>query len=132
MTEKIRKAYHLNPPRGNKYHAKRTDGYASKKEANRVAELRILEQAGKIWGLKLQVRFELLPAIPGYRRPLVYIADATYYTFDDKSVVGCNPITRDLMGTAFVILDVKGVRTKEYKIKKRLMRQLLGLEITEV
>lgn len=48
----------------NKVHAERTeDGYASKKEAKRAAELRLMEQAGKIQNLREQVRYVLVPAI---------------------------------------------------------------------
>lgn len=48
----------------NKLHAERTeDGYASKREAKRAAELRLMEQAGKIQNLREQVRYVLVPAI---------------------------------------------------------------------
>ena len=38
-------------------------GYASGHEAERARELRLMEKAGKIQGLREQVRFELIPAI---------------------------------------------------------------------
>ena len=47
----------------NKLHAVRTDGYASKHEAERAAELKWLEKAGKISNLREQVKFVLTPAI---------------------------------------------------------------------
>lgn len=48
----------------NKVHAEKTeDGYASKKEAKRAAELRLMEQAGQIKNLQEQKRFVLVPAI---------------------------------------------------------------------
>ena len=53
----------LRPPaKGNKLHAEKTDGYDSKKESKRAAELRLMEQAGEISNLREQVRFELIPA----------------------------------------------------------------------
>lgn len=48
---------------GNKLHAVKTDGYASKHEAERAAELRWMEKAGKIRDLKEQVKFVLTPAV---------------------------------------------------------------------
>lgn len=61
----------LRPPaKGNKLHAEKTDGYDSKKEAKRAAELRIMEQAGEISNLREQVKFELIPA--------QYEGDASY------------------------------------------------------
>lgn len=48
----------------NKVHAEKTeDGYASKKEARRASELRMMEQAGQIKNLQEQKRFVLVPAI---------------------------------------------------------------------
>lgn len=48
----------------NKVHAEKTeDGYASKKEARRASELRLMEQAGQIKNLQEQKRFVLVPAI---------------------------------------------------------------------
>ena len=48
----------------NKVHAEKTeDGYASKKEAKRAAELRLMEQTGQIKNLQEQKRYVLVPAI---------------------------------------------------------------------
>jgi hypothetical protein len=48
----------------NKVHAEKTeDGYASKKEAKRAAELRLMEQSGQIKNLQEQKRFVLVPAV---------------------------------------------------------------------
>ncbi len=99
----------------NKYRNKRTDGYASKAEAKRAAELKILEKCGEITQLREQVPFSLLPPTEGYTRPLRYISDFVYYE-----------------GRTLVVEDCKGYQTDVYKIKKRLMRQLLGIEIREV
>jgi len=98
-----------------KYHAKRINGYASKKEANRAAELHALQAAGVIANLQEQVNIEILPKFPPYNRPLIYRADFVY----------------ELDG-AQVIEDAKGFRTPVYILKKRLLLQLRGLAITEV
>lgn len=102
-----------------KYRAVRTDGYASKKEAKRGAELEMLQKTGAIYNLEKQKRFTLLPAYPqrGFSHPLVYIADFTYM----DSATECLRIE-----------DVKGFKTEVYKIKRRLMAQLLHIEVTEV
>jgi hypothetical protein len=87
--------------------------FASKREARRWKELRLLFKAGEIQGLARQVQFML----PG---GIVYVADFLYFTdiFDN-----CRPVP--------VIEDAKGVMTKEYVLKKRLMKSV-GFTITEV
>ena len=102
----------------NKYHAKPTfvDGrrFASRKEAGRYCELRLLERAGQIRDLQTQVPFELIPKTR-YGRAVRYVADFVYWEGDRK-----------------IVEDAKGVRTPVYKLKKRLMAELLSIEITEV
>ncbi len=98
-----------------KYRNIRHNGYASKREANRAAELQALQAAGKITELREQVRYVLLPPCPDYPRPLVYVADFVYVE-DSK----------------LHIEDVKGYRTEVYKIKKRLMLQLHQHAIEEI
>lgn len=100
-----------------KYHAQTTlvDGirFASRKEAARYRELRLLEQAGAIQDLHLQVPFVLLPKSQ-YGRAVKYIADFVY-----------------IQGGKQVVEDAKGYRTDVYKLKRRLMAELLGIEIKE-
>lgn len=104
-------------PRKHKYRAVRTNGYASKKEANRAVELRILERCHQITDLKEQVRFQLI-AKQGKERAVAYVADFTY-----------NEWTGSLWTP--VVEDVKGFKTPMYKLKKRLMSALLGIEVRE-
>lgn len=100
-----------------KYHAKKTivDGikFASMKEANRYNQLKILERAGLIKGLELQVPFQLVPKSK-YGRAIKYIADFVYIEDGEK-----------------VVEDAKGFRTDVYKLKKRLMAEKYGIEIKE-
>ena len=106
-----------------KYHAKKTelDGitFDSKKEANRYAELKLLERSGAIHNLQRQVRYELIPAQKKngktVERACHYIADFVYEE-NGKPVVE----------------DVKGFRTKEYVLKRKLMLQVYGIEVREV
>jgi hypothetical protein len=91
--------------------------FPSKKEGRRYSELKILQRAGHIHDLRLQVPFELVPAqVGGMRKelPVVYLADFVYTE-----------------GGKRVIEDTKGVRTKDYIIKRKLMKQM-GHEITEL
>ena len=106
-----------------KYHNKKViiDGikFDSQKEGNYYLKLKMLERAGKIKDLKLQVPFVLLETFKvddrTYRKTK-YIADFTY--FDNKN--------------KFHVIDVKGYRTKEYGLKKKLMAWKYGIEIEEV
>ena len=92
-----------------------TDGikHDSIKEANRWCELKLLERAGVIQDLQRQVKYELIPKQEG-ERAVYYIADFVY-TENGKKVVE----------------DVKGMRTKEYKIKQKMMLYLHGIRIKE-
>lgn len=111
--------------RGSKYHARKVtiDGitFDSAKEAHRYQELRLLERAGAISGLRRQVKYELIPAqrIGGkvIERAVTYIADHVY--FDKRT-------------GETVVEDVKGMKTKEYVIKRKLMLYVHSIRIREV
>ena len=106
-----------------KYGAIKKHGYDSIKEYNRSTHLKLMLRSGIISDLKEQVSFELLPAkyvkdhsgkeICG-RRAMKYIADFTYYD-----------------GKKYIVEDVKGFRTPEYKRKARLMLKIRGIVIKE-
>lgn len=125
-----------------KYHSRKItrDGmiFDSLKEYRRFRELSLLEKAGEITDLQRQVEFVLIPAqyteIPtgevykrGVRKGLPktkrvclelavkYIADFTY-TENGKEIVE----------------DAKGVRTKDYILKRKMMLYLHGIRIKEV
>lgn len=109
--------------------------FDSAKEAHRYQELKLLLLAGEIICLRMQVPFELLPAqyettdavyTRGPRKgqpkqgkciekPVTYIADFVYWQ-DGKQIVE----------------DTKGVRTKDYIIKRKLMLHKYGIRIREV
>ncbi len=107
-----------------KYRAVRTmtpDGriFASKKEANRWGELKLLEAAGKIIELKPQVTFQL------YVKDVwitTYVADFVYY--DEER----NHVIEDCKG----YLNPKDPFTRLYLVKKALMLACHGIEIREV
>lgn len=93
--------------------------FDSEREAKRWMELRLLERAGVISALERQVPFELLPARRRsdgkLEKNAVYIADFTYH--------------RD---GRFIVEDAKGVRTKEYILKRKMMLAIHEIEIAEV
>ena len=94
--------------------------YDSVKEYRRAIELDLLERGGIIKNLKRQVKFELIPSQRDERgkvaeRAVNYIADFVYFE-----------------GDRLIVEDTKGFRTKDYIIKRKLMRYLLGIEVREV
>ena len=108
----------------NKYHNRKIvregETYDSVKEYRRAKELELLEKSGAIKDLKRQVRFEIIPSQRGedgkvVERAVTYVADFVY--FEDGKLV---------------VEDTKGYRTKDYIIKRKAMRYLLGINIREV
>lgn len=106
------------PKKKNKYGNKKVvvDGYKfdSKKEANRYFELKMLQLAGEISGLKLQEPFEL--QVEG-KKVAKYIADFVY-----------------IMKGQQVVEDVKSSATRKlptYRLKKKLMFAIHGITIVE-
>ncbi|OUQ78747.1 DUF1064 domain-containing protein [Flavonifractor sp. An100] len=97
--------------------------FASQKEARRYDFLIEREQRGEIQDLRLQVDFTLQEAYTdteGRRvRAIRYRADFTYYEGDPAEKV---------------VEDVKSraTRTKDYAMKKKLLKDRLGIDITEV
>ena len=139
LSTPLRSAQDDRTRKGNKLNAVRTDGYASKHEAERAAELRWMEKAGKISNLREQVKFVLTPAvweeIPQFgkkgqpikpkrrcvQRESFYVADFVY--------------TDNATGHV-VVEDAKGYKGgATYRIfvnKKKLMREKFGIEVLEV
>ena len=108
-------------PRQNKYHARSSGGYASRKEHRRANELQLMQRAGRISNLREQVSYELIPPQRGtdgkvLERACTYIADFVY--------------TDNATGQT-IVEDTKGFRTKEYIIKRKLMLHVHGIRITE-
>ena len=109
--------------------------FDSRREAKRYCELAVLERAGVIQDLQMQKTFVLVPEQreepterykkgihkgewkPGtlIERPITYIADFVYH---EKGQL--------------VVEDAKGLRTKEYIIKRKLMLYIHNIRIKEV
>lgn len=129
--------------RNNKYGAKKCQYngivFDSKKEMQRYQELLLMQRAGEIKDLELQKKYLLIPAqedpdapVTYYTRgekkgqpkprkileaPCTYIADFVYY---------------DVRKNETVVEDAKGMRLKEYKIKRKLMLYVHKIKIREV
>lgn len=118
----------------NKYHNRKHSAggevFDSAKEFRRWQELKLLEKAGEISELRRQVPFELLPVQrepdkigprggrkPGrvIEREAVYIADFVYKDVNGREVVE----------------DCKGMRTRDYLLKRKLMLFRFGIRIME-
>lgn len=108
-----------------KYHNKKTivDGitFDSKKEGQRYIELKLLERGGLISNLQRQVKYTLIPSqkIDGkvVERAVTYSADFVY---------------KDNETGLTVVEDTKGIKTKDYIIKRKLMLYVHGIRIMEV
>ena len=133
---------------GNKYNAKPTERtmpngrvyvFASKKEAARYDELKLLLEAGKIRNLKIQPQFTLIEGYISEKGETVraerYRADFEYEKFipvrgweEDGEMVFSK---LDGMNWKRVVEDVKGKRTQTYINKRKQMREK-GIEVREV
>ena len=110
----------------NKYNARScyVDGikFPSKHEAERYMILKYMQKRGEIKGLRLQVKYELIPPqrLGKHKlREANYIADFTYYRNNE-----------------LVVEDAKGYKDGEayrlFKLKKKLMLYQHGIWVEEV
>ncbi len=127
----VQKLTYSRHKRGNKYGNQKCGKYASQKEAQRAHDLKVMLRAGLISNLREQVPFELIPAQNGecgkdlkgrtvkvpLEKPCHYVADFVYYDNDTGQTV---------------VEDTKGVRTRDYIIKRKLMLQKFGVRIKEI
>lgn len=91
--------------------------FDSKREARRYDELLKLEAQGIISNLNLQVPFVIAPpaVVAGRKaKARTYIADFVYETAGER-----------------IVEDVKGMLTPEYRLKRHLMKSVLGIDILE-
>lgn len=88
--------------------------FQSKREANRYIQLTVMLRCGRIQLLELQPEYSF---DFGGVHICKYFADFRY---------------TDLTTGLQVVEDAKGVRTKEYKIKRALMLAFYGIKVQEV
>lgn len=138
------------PGGGRKYHNKPTERvtasgavlrFDSQKEARRYDELAALERAGKIRDLRMQVDFTLQEAYTdseGQRvRAIRYRADFAYRRKPNGQAPSMDiGELWDIMEMKWplVVEDVKSraTRTKEYIMKRKLMKERFNIDIQEV
>ena len=103
------------PERPSKYHNKKTtvDGikFDSKREAQFYSSLKQLERAGQVSQIELQKRYPL--AVNGHA-VCSYFADFAFH---------------DAIQDRYRVVDIKGVVTKDFSIKRKLMRAIHGIEV---
>lgn len=109
------------PGKKSKYRAVPTvaDGirFASKKEAKRYGELKLMEKAGELFRLELQKVFYLHASSARFGPMLIgkYVADFVYWRNGEH-----------------IIEDVKGFKTPLYRWKKRHVEAQYGVKIVEI
>jgi hypothetical protein len=150
-TATVASALAVTGEKENKLHAKRTaDGHASIREADRAAELKIMQKAGQIRNLREQVTYVLVPAI--YAKPdgtLVKNYDPSKNKRDLEKAEGCKLelLERNTVYQAdfvyeqdgqTIVEDAKGMRKTDaavYRIfanKRKLMLHIYGIRVREV
>ena len=133
--------------KANKYHNTPTERvtasgavlhFDSQKEARRYDILAARLQAGQIRDLRLQVEFTLQEAYTdteGCRvRAIRYKADFTYYRPPENGSHAAYWADQTGIPWVLVVEDVKSraTKTQKYAIKKKLLKERFGLDITEV
>ena len=139
-----------DPAKGTKYHNTPTERvtasgavlhFDSQKEARRFDVLAARQARGQIRDLRLQVDFTLQEAFTdteGKRvRAIRYKADFTYYQPPNRQLYGSHaPYYAEQSGVPweFVVEDVKSkaTRTAKYAMKKKMLKDRFGYDITEV
>lgn len=104
--------------------------FDSKKEARRYIELKALENAGKITDLELQKEFEL---IPQQREPDTIGKKGGIYK--GKVIERKCSYRADFCykkDGQLIVEDTKGMVTKDYIIKRKLMLFVHGIRIKEI
>lgn len=115
LQEAMRKGY-LKKSGVSKYHNKKTEFrgivYDSKREARYAQELYLRMKAGEIIKIENQVSF---PVVVAGKKICTYIADFRIHYRQGRMEV----------------IDVKGMKTPVYRLKKKLVEALYGIEIIE-
>lgn len=124
-----------------KYYNKKVvvDGieFDSKKEGQRYRELSLMQRAGKICGLRLQVPFELLPN--QYEIVTVQLKTKTKEVeklVERKVEYVADFVYTDLETGETVVEDVKGYKQggayAVFQIKRKLMLHVYGIKVKEI
>ena len=100
-----------------KYHSKKTEVngivFDSKLESDRYQQLLLLEKAGEICDLTLQMEFQIFH---GYRDPKTGEKEKSAFYVADFVYLDCK-------ARKWIAEDTKGVETKEFRLKWKLVKQ---------
>lgn len=107
--------------------------FDSKREARRYRELMLLQKAGQICDLELQKEYVLVPAqYETYER---YGKNGKRLKDGKRCVENAVKYKADFVyqqDGVTVVEDTKGMRTKDYIIKRKLMLYVHGIRIKEI
>lgn len=115
--------------------------FDSQAELRRYKELKLLERAGQIKGLERQVKYVLIPSQKDndgkiIERECSYVADFVYLQLVEKHTkFFCAPKNLPLESDHLyekIVEDVKGFKTRDYLIKRKLMLRVHLIRIHEV
>jgi len=101
MSER-RSKYNAHPVDADGFH------FDSLAEYHHYQMLKLMEQAGEIWNLKVHPRYLILDGFDHdaqHERPIFYEADFSYFDKHDKCTI---------------VQDVKGMRTALYRLKRKM------------
>lgn len=98
-----------------KFGNKKTNGYDSKKEYLRAMDLQLLQKIGAIKDLREQVPIEIIPKQDG-EKAAHWVADFIYVDTETGEEIW---------------EDCKGMRTREYILKRKLVLLRYGKKILE-
>lgn len=107
----------------------------SKKEADRWTMLKLLERAGEIRDLQRQVEYELIPAqyetYERYSKKGKRLKDGVKL-IEKRCCYVADFVYTDVKTGQTVVEDTKGMRTKDYIIKRKLMLYIHKIRVSEV
>lgn len=124
-----------------KYKAVKTmvDGivFDSRKEAKRYVVLRELQKIGAIADLRMQVKYVLIPelreqSIEIYKRGVKKGQPKEGKLIEKECSYKADFVYLDRSTGLTVVEDVKGMRTKDYIIKRKLMLHIYNIRIKEI
>ena len=121
---------------GNKKVIVHGEVFDSKREAMRYYDLKFLEGIGAIRDLKRQVTYELIPVQREKSTKFYKKGRKKGQPIEGKIIEKAVTYRADFVYTdaatgKLVVEDAKGVRTKDYIIKRKLMLYVHGIKIRE-
>ena len=121
---------------GNKKVIVHGEVFDSKREAMRYYDLKFLEGIGAIRDLKRQVTYELIPvqrekSTKFYKKGRKKGQPIEGKIIEKAVTYRADFVYTDAATNKLVVEDAKGVRTKDYIIKRKLMLYVHGIKIRE-